>query len=189
MLNNIPQTRSKIIQISISLLYFLLNLKFKNIFQYPEIHNQNNKINDIKNEKGSQDIENTTIETAEYYDFLIIEDNNIWRKIVKEILGDKFRFDTASNYKEAVQKIYKNKYKLICLSHPFLKDDSSLNLLKILKKKFPGIPVAIIASTSDEDENILKIYSNIKKIILKGKDQPKFISEIMSLIKFISYKS
>ncbi len=110
------------------------------------------------------------------FDLLVIDDSESWQEIIIEALLDKrYSYDIASSYKEAVEKIQANKYRIICLSnfHNWFK------LLIMLKKDYLEIPVIMISSDPFEGniQNIQKRYPNVKEILFKG-GEPDFVSDI-----------
>ena len=79
---------------------------------------------------------------------LIVEDDPLFRQILKEILASKFSpspIEEAANAEEALRQLDMNRFDLVFMDIK-LPGMNGLELMKRIKKSLPGIPVIILTN-------------------------------------------
>ncbi len=113
---------------------------------------------------------------------LVVDDNEGIRRLLKEFLTqEKYRVETATNGREALQQITKKLPSLVLLDYKMPKKNG-LQVLDELSKQFPDLPVIMITGYYEENE--------IKKARSKGVEyyiiiKPFSLFELLETIESI----
>ena len=121
------------------------------------------------------------------FDILIADDDKNWRELAEEtfsIAG--YLCDFAFDGQQAIKKLETEKYKLVCINWKLRDYQHGRALLRRLHSQYPEIPVILTTGYpeftagswddaskkfSQDIENLRARYSNLKKIIIKGKSE------------------
>ena len=121
--------------------------------------------------------------TQQFFDLLIIDDRETWRKLVIEVCKDlSFSYDAASDYESAREKIHQNNYKAVCMNLKLKTLNKGRILLKILSERYSHIPVALMSGHFSGA--LLSRYSNVKEIIAKSpeSEDEELLEELFRII-------
>lgn len=131
---------------------------------------------DIEPKSGISNVPKTDINE---WDLLIVDDRDAWRELIKEILDDKYNCDSANSYEEAIHKLKRRRYKIICANLLIESINNGRGLIRFLNIYHPEIPVILITGYTNLDR-IQSNYKNIRSILYKGSDD--FIDNLENVI-------
>lgn len=83
-------------------------------------------------------------------DILVVDDDDVIRETLQELLSADYSCQTAATAEEALAKLEAQSFKVVLtdISMPGL---NGMELLKRVVEKYPGTPVIIISGHSDQD--------------------------------------
>lgn len=111
-------------------------------------------------------------------DLLIIDDTEMWRTLIGDIVDSVYSCRVVSTFEEAKEAIDARNYKIISLNYQFHTYSNGRKLLMLLKNDFPDVPVILItgaisgrvSEVQKQCQIINQKYPNVKEILLKGGD-------------------
>ena len=147
-------------------------------------------ITDTKPVKPAMDIAPPKAQTVNHsgplfgYEILVVEDNPELLDYLTSLLSDQFRIETATNGKQALLKIEKNKPDLIItdLMMPVM---DGISLIKELKRNPQTmlIPVVVLSAKTDEASKIESYQSNIDDFIEKPFNPNTLVTRIKNILQ------
>ncbi|MCL6260969.1 response regulator [Aquiflexum sp. TKW24L] len=98
---------------------------------------------------------------------LIVDDNSLNRKVFEHIIGQLYQFETASNGKEAIEKIKTGEYDIVItdIQMPILDGINTLNIIK--NEKLSDIPVIAVSAFANESDREYFISTGFDDFIPK----------------------
>jgi CheY-like chemotaxis protein/HPt (histidine-containing phosphotransfer) domain-containing protein len=98
---------------------------------------------------------------------LIVDDNSLNRKVFEHILDQLYEFGTASNGREALEKIKSGEYDLVIMDiqMPVLDGINTLNIIK--NEKISDIPLIAVSAFANEGDREYFISIGFDDFILK----------------------
>jgi CheY-like chemotaxis protein/HPt (histidine-containing phosphotransfer) domain-containing protein len=98
---------------------------------------------------------------------LIVDDNSLNRKVFEHIIGQLYQYETASNGREAIEKIKTGEYDLVItdIQMPILDGIHTLNIIK--NEKLTDIPVIAVSAFATESDREYFISTGFDDFIPK----------------------
>lgn len=118
-------------------------------------------------------------------EILIVDDNQMMAKTLKDILRLKgFKAETANNASEALNKMETNDFDCI-LSDIRMPDMSGVELIKVIKKKSPNIPMILMTAYTNTEI----VREGLEEGTLAVLNKPLNIDRFIQFLEFLGQKT
>jgi DNA-binding SARP family transcriptional activator/DNA-binding NarL/FixJ family response regulator len=118
---------------------------------------------------------------------LVVDPDERSYKTFESVLGSKNRVWFVPNGKTAINLPDSHNIDIVFISH-VLNGTDGIMLLESFKKRFPSIPVVLIAEQPKIDEVITAFRSGARELIIKPLDEKELIAVTTKICRFVSNK-
>ena len=118
---------------------------------------------------------------------LVVDPDERSYKTFESVLGSKNNVWFVPNGKTAINLPDSHNIDIVFISH-VLNETDGIMLLESFKKRFPSIPVVLIAEHPKVDEVITAFRSGARELIIKPLDEKELIAVTKKICRFVSNK-